>query len=220
MKDYRTIHDILVEAYSRVRDTENDIPYDKMSDDAKKILDRDSHHLENFGGSIDEDEQYVNKNRYLMFNFVNEGSIGQSNIIALFQKFEDEGISSDDYGCLSYGGWAGRGMYFWYNPKNIQLVELIAKVEKKLEDYPVLDEDILSAIENYNVSNYWDSMSKEEQRDFCEYHNIKWSCDFYDVAEKLDRYVDSEIKYDALEDKELKKCASEFNLNIPFRYFH
>lgn len=112
MKGYRTVHDILVETYSRVRDMENDISYDKMSDAAKKILDRDSNYLENFAGLIDEDEQYVNKNQYLMFNFINEGSIGQSNIIALFQKFEDEDIPSDDYGCLSYGGWVGRGVFF------------------------------------------------------------------------------------------------------------
>lgn len=219
MKNYHTVNDILVEAYSRVRDTENDIPYDKMSDDAKKILDRDSKQLDNFLGSIDEDEQYVNKNGYLMFSFVSEGSIGQSNMIALFQKFEDEGIPSDDYGCLSYGGWAGRGMFFWYNPKNIKLVELIAKVEKKLKDYPVLDDEILDCIRDYNVEQYLNNLSEEEWRDFCEDNDVEFPCDSYDVIERIYAYVSPEFRDGALEDGDLKKCAEEFNLNIPFKYF-
>lgn len=51
-------------------------------------------------------------------------------------------------------------------------------------------------------------------------HCIEWPCDFYDVGELLTCYVVPETKYDALDDKDLKKCSSEFNINIPFRYFY
>ena len=200
---------------------------DGLSDKAREILERDSEHLHNFLGDIDQDEQYVFKNGlFVVSDYGRSGLLGQANFIALLKMLEDKGIKPEDdnYGVLSVRH--PRMYYFWYNPKNVELVNAIAEAEAACEDYPCLDDMLYSEMESLAADLYWyDAMDDREKIAYYRKHNEEidpeWESEDFDgdipKPESFNENGDitSYITGSTLSDQDLKGS----DIEVPDIYF-
>lgn len=199
-----------------------------LTPDAEKIIARDRERLGSFMGNIDQDTQFVNKNgMFVASDYTGGGLLGQANLIALVKKLADAGFKvGDDFGILSVGGAFGKYYYIWYNKDNSNVVNLIADVEKSIEDYPVVDETLYSNMESALADDYWTNvMDKDEKIQYYKDHGAEvdpvWEAEDFDgEIEKPDFFDDNgditdKITGSIMTDQALKDSG----LDIPEAYF-
>ena len=199
-----------------VEDTETFTP------EAERMVERDSVGWSNFGSNMP-DNHVAFKNPLVVSSSYNNGIVGQSNLIAVLKRLEEAGFKSGtDFGVLSAGGFGGHAYYLWYDRDNVKLANTLSVIEKELEDYVLLDEDLHSAMESYLCDWYWNDADEGTKAEYYEKHGEKVP-DVRPIP-KPEFYNDngdvtSMTAEQTLADPDLKKMAEEYGLELPKSYF-
>lgn len=193
-----------------------------LTPEAEKMVERDSAGWSNFGSNMP-DNHVAFKNRLVVSSNYNNGIVGQSNLIAALKRLEEAGFKNgDDFGVLSAGGFGGHAYYLWYDRDNVKLSNMLSGIEKELEDYVLLDEDLHSAMESYLCDWYWNDADEGTKAEYYEKHGEK-APDVHPIP-KPEFYNDngdvtSMTAEQTLSDPELRKMAKEYAIKLPKSYF-
>jgi len=94
------------------------------------------------------------------FQSRDSGILERSNFKTLLELLGGE---SKDVEICNFGHWAcGWFKIIILNPENQELIGTAEKIEKQLDEYPILDEDNYSQLENEEMHECWESFACEE----------------------------------------------------------
>ena len=108
--------------------------------------------------------------RCLLTQNRDSGTVTRSNFISAMNELDGE--DSLNVKILRFGHWAC-GWWEMIAVKHNTREHLEAlDIEKRMKDYPVVNEDHLSELEWNETQDYWNDLSLREKVDLCKEHNI------------------------------------------------